>query len=61
MYSIWLFTGSKEGYSGVGLYSKTKPLSVKNGFDQPEYDSEGRVITAEYDDFFLINTCKVLF
>lgn len=33
-------------------------MSVKNGFDQPEYDSEGRVITAEYDDFFLINTCK---
>ncbi|KAK7597757.1 hypothetical protein V9T40_009982 [Parthenolecanium corni] len=55
-YHAYWCLGSKEGYAGVGLYSKTKPLNVKNGFDQPEYDSEGRVITAEYDDFYLINT-----
>lgn len=61
--SNWIFAGSKEGYAGVGLYSKIKPLNVVNGIDKPEYDSEGRVITAEYEDFFLINTCmfKLIF
>ncbi len=59
-YITWiLFLGSKEGYAGVGLYSKVKPITVKNGLGKPEYDSEGRVITAEYDKFFVVTTCEI--
>lgn len=53
-----IFSGAKEGYAGVGLYSKTKPLKVKYGLSKAEYDSEGRLITAEYDDFYVVAVCK---
>lgn len=43
-----------EGYSGCALYSKTKPLSVTNGIGIEKHDKEGRVITAEYDSFYLV-------
>ncbi len=45
----------KPGYSGVAVYSKTEPLNVTNGFGIEEHDQEGRVITAEYPDFYLVN------
>lgn len=45
----------KKGYSGVCLLSRPQPLSVKQGFDVPHFDSEGRVIIAEYESFFLFN------
>ncbi len=45
----------KSGYSGVSIFSKQKPLSVSEGIGAAEFDNEGRVITAEFDDFFLIN------
>lgn len=48
------FLGVKEGYAGVALYSKLKPLSVKIGIGHKEHDTEGRVITAEYEDFYLV-------
>lgn len=44
----------KKGYSGTGLLSKTKPLSVTYGINIEEHDQEGRVITAEFDKFYLI-------
>ena len=54
----WL-AAEKDGYSGVGLLSKTKPLSVQFGFRTgagvEEHDKEGRLITAEYETFYLIN------
>ena len=42
----------------VGLVSKTKPLSVKFGFEKggEEHNSEGRLITAEFDSFYLVTT-----
>lgn len=46
----------KKGYSGTAIFAKTPALSVTYGIGIPEYDMEGRVITAEYDDFFLV-TC----
>jgi AP endonuclease-1 len=58
---VWLLTnicqflGSKSGYAGVALYSKVKPLSVKIGIGIEKHDGEGRVITAEYDNFYLVN------
>ena len=45
----------KKGYSGVALYSKVKPLRVIYGMGIPEFDQEGRLICAEYDDFWLLN------
>lgn len=45
----------KKGYSGTLTFSKIKPLHVTLGLDIKEHDQEGRVITAEYADFFLVN------
>ncbi|NNM83627.1 exodeoxyribonuclease III [Candidatus Parcubacteria bacterium] len=45
----------RKGYSGVALYSKTEPLSVRNGMGIKEFDQEGRFIAAEYEEFWLIN------
>lgn len=45
----------KKGYSGTAIFSKKEPISVKNGLDIEEHDNEGRVITAEYDHFYLVN------
>lgn len=47
-------SAEKPGYSGVALFSKEKPLSVRYGMDIPEHDTEGRVLTAEYEDFFVV-------
>jgi exonuclease III len=51
-------SGDKGGYSGVGLMSKIKPIKVTYGINEKEHDTEGRVITAEYEKFYLINTCN---
>ncbi|EEB10253.1 Recombination repair protein, putative [Pediculus humanus corporis] len=53
-YHRYFAAGVKEGYAGVALYSKLKPLSVKIGIGHKEHDTEGRVITAEYEDFYLV-------
>ena len=45
----------RKGYSGVALYSKIEPFSVIYGMGIKEFDEEGRVIGAEYEDFWLVN------
>lgn len=45
----------KKGYSGTAIFTKHKPLTVSYGINNPYHDSEGRVITLEYNDFFLVN------
>lgn len=45
----------KKGYSGVAAFSKTEPISVARGFGIEEHDQEGRVLTLEYDEFYLVN------
>lgn len=45
----------KKGYSGVAIYSKTKPENVEYGMGRPAYDNEGRLIVAHYEDFVLLN------
>ncbi len=52
---IYWNSPSRRGYSGTALISKTKPLSVTNGIGSAEHDNEGRVLTAEYPDFYLVN------
>jgi exodeoxyribonuclease III len=44
----------KKGYSGTAVFSKIEPLSVKYGIGIEEYDSEGRAITLEFENFFLV-------
>lgn len=46
----------KKGYSGTAIFTKQEPLNVTYGIDMEEHDKEGRVITAEYEDFYLV-TC----
>lgn len=46
----------KKGYSGTAIFAKEEPLSVAYGIGIEEHDKEGRVITLEYDNFYLI-TC----
>ena len=45
----------KKGYSGTAIFTKTEPISVAYGLGIDEHDTEGRVITAEYKDFYLVN------
>ena len=52
--SFWN-SAEKKGYSGVSVYSKEPPLSVIKGIHSPDHDIEGRAITLEYDEFFLVN------
>jgi len=46
----------KKGYSGTAVFSKSEPLSVRYGIGVPELDTEGRLITLEYPQFYLV-TC----
>ncbi len=51
----WCYA-EKKGYSGTAIFTRHTPLSVRYGVGVPELDTEGRMITLEYPDFFLI-TC----
>lgn len=53
-YSYFSFA-KKKGYSGVAIYSKMQPKNVKYGIGIDEFDSEGRILIAEYDKFTLLN------
>ena len=52
-YDYWNYA-EKKGYSGVAMWTKDKPLSVRYGIGVEEHDHEGRVITAEIPDYYLI-------
>jgi exodeoxyribonuclease-3 len=54
-YEVFWNSAEKKGYSGTALLTKTPPLSVRLGIGIPEHDREGRVLTAEFADFFLVN------
>ena len=47
-------SAEKKGYSGTALFTRIEPLQVTYGLGLPEYDTEGRVITAEFAGFFLV-------
>ena len=54
-HQYWCYA-EKKGYSGTAVFAKEAPLSVSYGLGMPELDTEGRLITVEYDGFFLV-TC----
>lgn len=53
-YRSWWNFADKKGYSGTAIYSRMEPLAVSYGMGIDEHDHEGRVITLEMDDFFLV-------
>ena len=55
-YEQYWCSAEKKGYSGTALFTKRSPLSVTYGIGVPELDNEGRVITAEFPEFYLV-TC----
>lgn len=52
-YQYWNYA-QKKGYSGTAIFTKEKPLSVLYGMNIEEHDTEGRVITLEFEDFYFI-------
>lgn len=54
-YTSYFSQAEKKGYSGTAIFTKTKPLSVAKGFGIKEFDSEGRILIAEYPGFHLFN------
>lgn len=52
-YQHWNYA-KKKGYSGTAIFSKKKPLSVSYGLNIEEHDQEGRIITLEFENFFMI-------
>lgn len=54
-YTTYWNSAEKKGYSGTALFTRARPLKVTNHMGVAEHDREGRVITAEYADFFLVN------
>ncbi|HYG33603.1 MAG TPA: exodeoxyribonuclease III [Clostridia bacterium] len=54
-YTTYWNVAQKKGYSGTAIFTKTRPLQVRQGIDVAEHDCEGRVLTAEYADFYLVN------
>ena len=52
-YQYW-YSAEKKGYSGTAIFAKREPISVAYGIGIPEHDTEGRAITLEYEDFYLL-------
>jgi exodeoxyribonuclease-3 len=55
-YYIYANHAEKKGYSGTAILSKKKPINVQDDIGVKSHDNEGRVITAEYDDYYLVTT-----
>lgn len=53
-YQYWN-SAEKKGYSGTAVFTREEPISVTCGIGIPEHDKEGRVLTCEYEDFYLVN------
>ena len=54
-YTEYTYSAEKKGYSGTACWCKTVPLSVTTGIGIEEHDHEGRVLTLEYPEFYLVN------
>lgn len=54
-YRYWSPCLLKKGYSGTTIWCKKEPLNIKHGMGIPKHDTEGRIITVEFDNFFLIH------
>ena len=53
-YELYWNYAEKKGYSGTAVFTKTKPLSVAYGLGLPEHDTEGRALTLEFEEYYLV-------
>lgn len=53
-YHQYWYSAEKKGYSGTAIFTKHEPISVRYGIGAEEHDKEGRAITLEYEDFYLL-------
>ena len=54
-YTSYWHSAERKGYSGVAFYSRIEPIAVLEGLGEPEFDCEGRVLTLEFDTYYLMN------
>jgi len=54
-YTQYFNYAERKGYSGTAVFTKNKPINCTFGLGIPQHDKEGRIITLEYDEFYLIN------
>lgn len=54
-FTAYFHPAQKKGYSGVATYSRVKADSIRHGIGDPRFDQEGRVLTLEFGDFYLVN------
>ena len=54
-YFQYWYSAEKKGYSGTAVFTKREPLSVAYGIDKEEHSHEGRAITLEFEEFYLVN------
>lgn len=54
-YHVFWNSAEKKGYSGTAVFTKEEPISVVRGIGLPEHDAEGRALTLEFADFYLVN------
>ena len=54
-YNCYWNSAEKKGYSGTAIFTKTKPISVNYGIGIVEHDKEGRVITLEFENFYMVD------
>jgi len=54
-YTTYWNMAQKKGYAGTAIFTKTRPLNISCGIRMAKHDCEGRVLTAEYPDFYLVN------
>ncbi|HQW95621.1 MAG TPA: exodeoxyribonuclease III, partial [Saprospiraceae bacterium] len=54
-YHIYANSAERKGYSGVAILTKEQPLSVTKGIGIVEHDQEGRVLTLEFTQFYMVN------
>lgn len=54
-YASFWHSAERSGYSGVAILTKQEPLTLVRGLGNPEFDREGRILTAEFEQFFLLN------
>lgn len=53
-YHMYWNAADRKGYSGTAVFSKIEPLSVRYGYGMVEHDTEGRIITLEFEDYFFV-------
>lgn len=54
-YTTYWNVARKKGYSGTTIFTRGRPNRIEHGIGRAQHDQEGRVLTAEYDDFYLVN------